>query len=81
MRVRLNTVLYCAAESLRIIVALAHPALPEATPKIWAQLGQFGKLGEFRLDQLAWAVCVPGRALESWRPSFRESKNLKYWRK
>jgi methionyl-tRNA synthetase len=70
MRVRLNTVLYCAAESVRIIVALAHPVLPEATPKIWAQLGQFSKLGEFRLDQLAWGGLRPGTTLGELAPVF-----------
>jgi methionyl-tRNA synthetase len=47
-------VLYCAAEALRIITVLVHPVLPEATEKIWKQLGQFGKLNEVRIDELAW---------------------------
>jgi len=59
-RARLETVLYYAAESLRILVMLAHPVLPEATAKIWRQLGQFGALGEARMDQLAWGALRPG---------------------
>ena len=59
-RAHLETVLYYAAESLRILVALAHPALPIATEKIWAQLGQSGALGEARIDQLAWGGLRPG---------------------
>jgi len=59
-RARLETVLYHAAESLRILVILAHPVLPEATAKIWRQLGQFGALGEARIDQLAWGALRPG---------------------
>ena len=39
-RERLATVLYTAAEGLRIVTALAHPVLPQATEKIWRQLGQ-----------------------------------------
>jgi methionyl-tRNA synthetase len=70
MRVRLETVLYCAAESLRIIVVLAHPALPEATPKIWAQLGQSGALGEFPLQQLAWGGLRPGTRIGELAPVF-----------
>jgi methionyl-tRNA synthetase len=70
MRVRLETVLYNAAESLRIIVALAHPVLPEATPKIWAQLGQFSRLGEYRLDQLAWGGLRPGTRIGETVPVF-----------
>ena len=38
-RARLATVLYTSAEALRIVTALAHPVIPEATAKIWAQLG------------------------------------------
>jgi methionyl-tRNA synthetase len=59
-RARLETVLYYAAESLRILVTLAHPALPLSTEKIWRQLGQFGALGEARIDQLAWGALRPG---------------------
>jgi methionyl-tRNA synthetase len=59
-RKRLETVLYHAAESLRVVVALAHPALPQATSKIWRQLGQSGELSELRIDQLAWRQLVPG---------------------
>src|ERR1700724_4192720 len=36
---RLATILYTAAEALRIVTALAHPVLPESTGKIWNQLG------------------------------------------
>ena len=62
-RARLECVLYHAAESLRILVMLAHPALPTATDKIWRQLGQFGPLGEARIDQLAWGSLHPGTAI------------------
>ena len=41
-------------------MALAHPALPIATEKIWQQLGQSGALGEARIDQLAWGGLRPG---------------------
>jgi methionyl-tRNA synthetase len=70
MRRRLDTVLYTAAESIRIVVALAHPALPEATPKIWSQLGQRTALGEFRLDQLAWGGLRPGTPIGELAPVF-----------
>ena len=41
---RLYGVLRSAAEALRIAATLAHPVLPEATEKIWKQLGQPGKV-------------------------------------
>jgi methionyl-tRNA synthetase len=69
-RPRLETVLYHAAESLRIIVALAHPALPEATAKIWGQMGQFSRLEELRLDQLAWGGLRPGTRIGELAPVF-----------
>jgi len=62
-RARLETVLYHAAESIRILVVLAHPALPVSTEKIWQQLGQVGALEEVRIDQLAWGGLRPGTSI------------------
>jgi methionyl-tRNA synthetase len=57
---RLATVLYTAAEGLRIVAALAHPVLPQSTQKIWRQLGQTELLGSLQLDQLSWGQLKPG---------------------
>jgi len=57
---RLGRVLYAAAESLRMITVFAHPVIPDATEKIWAQLGQLGKLADVRIDRLAWGGLRPG---------------------
>jgi methionyl-tRNA synthetase len=59
-RARLATVLYTAAEALRIVTALAHPVLPQATQKIWSQLGQTEPLSGFQLDLLSWGQLKPG---------------------
>ena len=59
-RGQLREVLYSAAEALRIITALAHPVLPEATQEIWRHLGQAERLEEYRLDQLRWGGLKPG---------------------
>jgi len=59
-RDRLAGVLYTSAESLRVATVLAHPVLPQATEKIWKQLGQTTKLGEQPMDQLAWGQLRPG---------------------
>jgi methionyl-tRNA synthetase len=56
----LANTLYAAAEALRMIAVLAHPVIPEATQKIWKQLGQSGKLADVRIDQLQWGGLVPG---------------------
>jgi methionyl-tRNA synthetase len=52
-RSRLATVLYTAAEALRIATALAHPVMPEATAKIWMQMG-LGDIKKLALNELAW---------------------------
>jgi methionyl-tRNA synthetase len=57
---RLATVLYTAAEGLRIVTALAHPVLPQSTEKIWRQLGQAEPLSSFQLDLLSWGQLKPG---------------------
>jgi methionyl-tRNA synthetase len=59
-RAHLATVLYTAAEGLRVVTALAHPVLPQATQKIWSQLGQTEPLSEFQLDVLSWGQLKPG---------------------
>ncbi len=55
-----QAILYRAAETLRIAVVLAHPVIPEATQKIWEQLGQGGKLEDVRIDHLEWGGLQPG---------------------
>jgi methionyl-tRNA synthetase len=57
---QLQAILYRSAEVLRVATALAHPVIPNATERIWQQLGQTGKLAEFRIDQLAWGGLQPG---------------------
>jgi len=59
-RGHLATVLYTAAEALRIVAALAHPVLPDATQKIWKQLGLSEPLGKYQLDLLTWGQLKPG---------------------
>jgi methionyl-tRNA synthetase len=61
-KARLGTILYTAAEALRISTALLHPVMPEATARIWLQLG-LGDLRRARLDQLAWGQLPVGATL------------------
>ncbi|MGO9123284.1 MAG: methionine--tRNA ligase [Terriglobales bacterium] len=63
-RARLATVLYTSAEALRIVTALVHPVIPEATAKIWSQLG-LGDIKAFRLAELKWGQLEPGTKLGS----------------
>ena len=68
-RARLATVLYTSAEALRIVTALAHPVMPEATAKIWAQLG-LGDLSKFHLGELRWGQLQLGTRLGKVEPVF-----------
>jgi methionyl-tRNA synthetase len=58
-RARLATVLYTSAEALRVVTALAHPVIPRATGRIWAQLG-LGDIRAFELSSLKWGQLQPG---------------------
>ena len=61
-RSRLATVLYTSAEALRIVTALAHPIMPAATAKIWAQIG-LGDIEKFDLSKLQWGQLKLGTRL------------------
>lgn len=56
-------ILYFAAEALRVATAFAYPIIPDATQKIWEQLGQRGKLADVRIDQLKWGDLQPGKKI------------------
>src|SRR6267142_4161059 len=68
-RSRLATVLYTAAEALRIATALAHPVMPEATAKIWTQLG-LGDIQKVDLSALTWGQLPLGTKLGEVQPVF-----------
>ena len=53
-RPRLATVLYTAAEALRIVTVLASPVLPVSASRIWRQLGLGGEAHEQLLAELKW---------------------------
>jgi methionyl-tRNA synthetase len=68
-RARLATVLYTSAEALRIVTALVHPVIPDATAHIWAQLG-LGDIGELDLRTLTWGQLQLGTKLGKVEPVF-----------
>ncbi|MGD0546155.1 MAG: methionine--tRNA ligase subunit beta [Candidatus Acidiferrales bacterium] len=55
-----DSVLWLAAETLRCVTILAHPLIPDATQKVWEQLGQVGKIEDVRIDQLKWGELKSG---------------------
>jgi len=68
-RARLATVLYTCAEALRIVTALAHPVIPEATARIWGQLG-LGEIKKHPLADLRWGQLRLGTKLGKIEPVF-----------
>jgi methionyl-tRNA synthetase len=69
IRHSLASILYTCAEALRIITALVYPVLPEATAKIWAQLG-LGDIAHADLKDVRWGQLVPGTKLGPLGPTF-----------
>jgi methionyl-tRNA synthetase len=67
--VRRASILYTCAEALRIITALAYPVLPDATTRIWAQLG-LGDLAHADLKDVHWGQLKPGTKLGQSGPVF-----------
>src|SRR5271165_2721822 len=68
-RARLATVLYTSAEALRVVTALTHPVMPDATAKIWEQLG-LGDIKKLALADLAWGQLPLGTKLGEVHPVF-----------
>ena len=68
-RARLATILYTSAEALRIVTALVHTVIPEATARIWSQLG-LGEIDKFDLRSLAWGQLQLGTKLGKVEPVF-----------
>ena len=63
------TVLYTAAEAIRIITALAYPVIPYSAAKVWAQLG-LGDITTADLKNLQWGGLRPGTKLGELTPLF-----------
>ncbi|MGZ4833974.1 MAG: methionine--tRNA ligase, partial [Terriglobales bacterium] len=68
-RSRLGTILYTAAEALRVVTALVYPVIPESSSRIWKQLG-LGDIEKFRLDRLEWGQLELGTKLGKVEPVF-----------
>src|SRR5450432_310588 len=68
-RARLATVLYTSAEALRIVTVLAHPVMPDATTKIWTQLG-LGEIAKVPLADLRWGQLPLGTKVGKVEPVF-----------
>jgi methionyl-tRNA synthetase len=63
------TILYIAAEAIRIITALVYPVIPDAAARVWAQLG-LGDIRNADLKNLEWGGLQPGTKLGELSPLF-----------
>ena len=60
-RGRLGTVLWSAAEALRVLALLLWPVMPDACERLLSQLGVTEPLGQLRLEEAArWGRLAPG---------------------
>jgi len=75
-KARLATILHTSVEALRVVTALVHPIIPEATSRIWSQLG-LGDIKQMDLRQLAWGQIPNGTKLGKVEPVFpRADKSM-----
>jgi methionyl-tRNA synthetase len=63
------SILNTCAQALRIITALVYPVLPDATARIWAQLG-LGDIAHADLKDVRWGQLAPGTKLGPSGPIF-----------
>jgi methionyl-tRNA synthetase len=60
-RGEVGSILYAAAETLRLLAILISPVMPSAARRLWAQLGIEAPLSEQRVpDALEWGRLRPG---------------------
>jgi methionyl-tRNA synthetase len=59
----LDTVLYSAAEVLRIVTILIAPVLPDTASKLWLQLGMTGSVDDLTFDGLTWGGLLQGQLI------------------
>jgi methionyl-tRNA synthetase len=57
----LDSVLFHAAEALRLIAVMLAPVLPRSAQAVWEQLGLDGAVADQRLDALAWSDTLAGK--------------------
>jgi methionyl-tRNA synthetase len=62
---KLDSVLFHAAESLRLIAALVAPVIPKTAQSLWEQLGLEGKATDVRLNELQWSSELAGKKIRA----------------
>src|SRR5215475_14562423 len=62
---RLDSVLFHAAEALRLIAAMTAPVIPKTAQSLWEQLGLDGKVTSVRLSDLRWTDQLVGKNIRT----------------
>jgi methionyl-tRNA synthetase len=62
---KLDSVLFHAAESLRIVATLIAPVIPKTAQTLWEQLGVEGKVTGVRLSELRWSDELVGKTIRA----------------
>jgi len=60
---KLDSVLFHASESLRLIAVLVAPVIPKTAQTLWEQLGLDGKVTNVRIGELAWSEDLVGKTI------------------
>src|SRR5262249_39974482 len=60
---KLDSVLFHAAETLRLIAAMVAPVIPQTAQTLWEQVGPEGKVTSVRLDELCWSEELAGKRI------------------
>lgn len=61
----LDSVLFHAAEALRVISVLLAPVLPRTAQAMWQQLGLDGRARDQRIDKLQWETVLAGKSVRA----------------
>jgi methionyl-tRNA synthetase len=59
-RGQVETVLWLAADTLRVVAVLAHPVIPASTERLWKALAQSGTVEGQRIGELQWGTLRAG---------------------
>ncbi|HKR02276.1 MAG TPA: methionine--tRNA ligase [Pyrinomonadaceae bacterium] len=69
-RETLNAILYRAAEALRWLSVMLYPVMPEATERIYEQMGLTGSLAQADPTKLIWGTLEEGTRVGEVKPLF-----------
>ena len=70
MRWFVDGILHIAVQTVWSVAILAHPIIPDATQRIWEQLGMPGKIADQRIDDFQFGGLLAGIKIRTPEPVF-----------